>query len=311
MAQVLGHQAVALDDGEPEEEPATVGRATTTRKLDGTNDGHVGRGPFGDGARRSVGVGTGTGTGHVEPPGLVAGRHAGDGGQDGPEALGAVELGAGHDPGAVHDTAPGESAGRAVHAAGAGGEQAEVHAGPDPVSGGGGGGPEHVAGLVPQQRAAAVVGRRRQPSGRPAGQRREPDTRAEHRDHHEHGGGEPAEQRHTRRHVAHTATDDAQPDPATDVPAHPAVRPRPVPVHRRHQRRPHAVFVVQQRRHVGRVHGVQSDRVHQQRGLRRRRRRRQRHETRLHSGHRQGVQTGQVLQGEGKCGSGLEDQRRD
>lgn len=145
MAQVLGHQAVALNDGEPEEEPTTVGRATAARKLHGTNDGHVGRGPR-DGARRSLR--TGTGTGLVEPPGLVAGRHAGDGGQDGPPALGAVELGAGHGPGAVHDTAPRESAGHAVDAAGAGGEQAQVHAGPDPVPGGGGGGPEHVAGLV-------------------------------------------------------------------------------------------------------------------------------------------------------------------
>lgn len=68
-------------------------------------------------------------------------------------------------------------------------------------------------------------------------------------------------QRHTRRHVARPPAGRAQPHAPADVPAHPAVRPSPVPVHRRRQR-PGPVLVVQ-RRHVRRVHRVQQDRLDQ------------------------------------------------
>jgi len=256
-----------------------VGRTAGTRELRRAATTR-GRG------RHDTGTGKRTGrrrapAATAEPSGLASGRHAGDGGQDGPPALGAPEPGPCHHRrprAAVHHTAPGQPAGRrAVHATGAGGEPSAVHAGTNPVSGGGGGGPVHVGGLVPEQRAAAVVGRRRlrrrqqqhEQRGRPAGERREPDTRTQHSDHHEHGRRQPTVQRHTRRHVAGARLPGGGgqlqgPDPPADVPAHPAVRPRPVPVHRRRHRR--ALFVVQ-RRHVSRVHGVQPDRFDEQRGL--------------------------------------------
>lgn len=161
MAQVPGHQTVALDDGQPDEEPTAVGGAATAGELRRAADGRVrgvGQAVSGGGWRGRPAAGTGAGGRASEPPGLVAGRHAGDGGQDGTPALGAVEPGAGHrDPGAsglVVRAAPRQlgRSGRAaaVHAAGAGGEPAPVHAGPDSVPGGGGGGPEPVAGLVAQ-----------------------------------------------------------------------------------------------------------------------------------------------------------------
>lgn len=295
MAQVFGHQAVALDDGKPEEEPTAVGRAPGAREL---------RRAAADRGRRRHDAGTGKRTGHAtaaEPPGLTSGRRAGDRGQDGPSALGATEPGPGHRPrAAVHDTAPGKLAGRAaLDVAGASGKPAAVHAGPDPVPGRGGGGPEHIGGLVEEQRAATFVGRLRwQSHGRPAGERREPDTRAQHSDHYQYGRRQPAVQRHTRRHVTGPRAPglvrmlQGGPDQAADVPTNPAVRPGPVPVHRRRHRC--TVFVVQ-RRHVGRVHGVQPDRFDQQRGLsvggrwwwwrRRPRRWRKRHEARLDPGH--------------------------
>lgn len=171
VAQVFGYQAVALDDGQSEEEPTAVGRAPGTRELRRAAPtaaaAHGGRG------RHGAGTGSGTGlaaAAAAEPPGLASGRHVGDGGQDGAPALGASESGQGDRPrSTVHDTAAGEPAGcGAFDAAGAGGKPSTVHVGPDPVPGGGRRGwPKHVSGLVQEQWAAAVVGwvRRRQSHG--------------------------------------------------------------------------------------------------------------------------------------------------
>lgn len=38
VAQVLGHEAIALDDGQPAQEPATVGGPAAARELRGTRD---------------------------------------------------------------------------------------------------------------------------------------------------------------------------------------------------------------------------------------------------------------------------------
>lgn len=254
MAQVPGHRAISLDDGEPATEPAAMGGAAPERAEP------PGR-PAG-GRRQFLRTGRRAGRA-AEPPGFAAGRHAGDGGQDGPAPLGAAEPDSRHAASAVHDTEAREPGHGGVHAARASGQPAPVHSGPDSVPGGRGGRFEPVAGLVPEQRATAVVGRRRrQPSRRPAGERREPDTGAQHSDHYKHGRRQPAVQRHTRRDVAGSATvGRPRPHQAADLPAHSAVRTRPVPVHRRRQR-PGPGGLVVQRRHVRRVHGVQPHRVH-------------------------------------------------
>jgi len=122
VAQVFGHQVVAFDDGKPAEEPTAVGRTAGTRELRRAATAR-GRG------RHDTGTGKRTGRRRApataaEPSGLASGRHAGDGGQDGPPAFGAPEPGPGHQRrrprAAVHHTAPGQPAGRrAVHATGA------------------------------------------------------------------------------------------------------------------------------------------------------------------------------------------------